>query len=204
MCAAENRLFFAAPGFSGTIAAPLTKPTQVRQTLFQEGGRTVKFARSLAIGVLFLLCFSVLAQAQAPAQGKPPQFIQVTTTNVKPAAVPDYEDYLKKQLAARSKTPGAQMTTVYALTLGGPGNTYLIATPFEKWADREKWPNNLEMLTKVYGQAEANRLLKSVRDATEHQETEVFAYNANASVNAKVFDPPAPFVNIQMNELQTS
>ena len=160
----------------------------------------MSFARSVAVSVLLLLCFTVLAQAQT--QSKPPQFIQVTTVTVEPSGVNDYEDYLKKQIAAREKTPGAQATTVYGVTLGGPGFTYMIVTPFEKWADRERFPNNLQMLTKVYGQAEANRLIKAQRDAIDDQDTEVYAYQVNSSTNPKVFDPPAPFVNLQWTEVR--
>ena len=159
----------------------------------------MRFTRTLVPIVLCLLVFTVLAQAQAPS--KPPQFLQITTVTVRPAAVPDYEDFLKKLNAARDKTPGAQRVMTYAVNLGGPGFRYLLLTPFEKFADREKFPNGGEMLAKVYGQAEANRLQKVQRDSITQQRTEVFAYQADASTNPKAFDPASPFLQLQRNEL---
>jgi hypothetical protein len=160
----------------------------------------MRFLRTLAIAVVLVLVWSIAAQAQA--QTKPAQFVQLTVTTVRPSAINDYEDFLKKQNAARDKTPGSPRVVVYAVNLGGPGFTFYAFTGFEKWADREKFPNGGEMMTKVYGQAEAARLQKIQRDAITQQRSEVFAYNANSSLNPKVNDPPAAFMNLQRNELQ--
>jgi antibiotic biosynthesis monooxygenase (ABM) superfamily enzyme len=153
----------------------------------------------LTIGLVLVLCFAAVVQAQG--QTKPEAFIQVTTVNVKPAMIPDWEDFQKKLNAARNKIPGAPLVSTYVLTLGGPAATYRIISPFEKWANREEWPAVSDTLAKVYGQAEANRMLKTVREATEHQETEVFSYQANASINPKLFDPPAAIVSLVRTEI---
>jgi len=58
------------------------------------------------------------------------------------------------------------------------------------------------MLTKVYGEAEAARLQKLQRDAIVNQRTEVYAYDANASLNPRYVDPPTAFINLQRTELQ--
>jgi hypothetical protein len=155
--------------------------------------------RGLAVGIVLMASSSAVAQAQG--QTKPEALIQVTTVNVKPAMIPEWEDFQKKLNAARNKTPGSPLVSTYALTVGGPAATYRIVSPFEKWADREKWPAVSDTLAKVYGQAEANRLLKTVREATEHQETEVFSYQANASINPKLFDPPAAIVSLVRSEI---
>ena len=57
------------------------------------------------------------------------------------------------------------------------------------------------MLRKVYGDAEAARLQKLQRDAIVNQRSEVYAYDANASLNPKVADPPPAFINLQRTEL---
>ena len=75
------------------------------------------------------------------------------------------EDFLKKLNAARDKTAGAPAALMYGVNLGGPAFTYYALTTFEKFPDREKFPNGRAMLTKVYGEAEANRLLKNEFDA---------------------------------------
>ena len=156
--------------------------------------------RTFAAGIFCVLAFSPLAQAQT--QTKPVQFVQLTVTTIRPAAVADYEDFLKKLNAARDKTPGAPAVLTYAVNLGGPGFTYYAFTGFEKWADRDKFPNFGDMMTKVYGQAEATRLQKVQRDSVTQTGSEVFAYTADASLNPKNNDPPAAFMNLQRNELQ--
>jgi hypothetical protein len=58
-----------------------------------------------------------------------------------------------------------------------------------------------QALVKVYGQAEADRIQKMQRDAIVQVRNEVFAYNANASLNPRAVDPPPAFINLQRNEL---
>jgi hypothetical protein len=159
----------------------------------------MRFARTLAIAVVLVLVFSVVAQGQAPS--RPAQFLQIQVTTIKATAQTDYEDFLKKINAARDKTPGAPAVLTYGVNLGGPAFTYYALTLFEKFADREKFPNGREMLTKVYGQAEANRLLKNEFDSITQRRTDIYAYQADQSTNPKPNDPPAAFMSLQRNEL---
>lgn len=155
--------------------------------------------RCAVVAAIGILGFTGLARAQAPA--KPDQFQQVTTITLRGAAVTEFEDATKKINAARDKTPGAQRVLTYAVNLGGPAFTFVQFTPFEKFADREKWPNGLEMLTKVYGQPEAARIVKTLREAVANQRSEVFAYQADQTTNpAAVVVPPA-FLSLQRTEL---
>src|ERR1051326_1178886 len=159
--------------------------------------------RKLAIAVvLVLVCIVVaLLVVQAQAQNKPVQFLQLTITTVKPSAINDYEEFVKKLNAARAKTPGSPAVEVYAVNLGGPAFSFYTITQWEKWVDRDKFPNGGQMLRKVYGEAEAARLQKLQRDAIVNQRTEVYAYDANASLNPKAADPPPAFINLQRTEL---
>ena len=160
----------------------------------------MRLTRALAIAVVLMLVWGVVAQAQQ--QNKPAQFLQLTITTVRGSAVNDYEEFVKKVNAARDKTPGSPAQVIYAVNLGGPAFTYYTVTQWEKWADRDKFPNFVQMLTKVYSEAETARLQKMQRDAIVQQRTEVFALDAIASLNPKVFDPPAAFINLQRTELQ--
>ena len=163
----------------------------------------MRFPGKLAIAVVLVLVFSVVAllvvQAQTP--NKPAQFLQIQVTTVKATSVNDYEDFLKKLNAARDKTAGAPAALMYGVNLGGPAFTYYAFTTFEKFADREKFPNGRAMLTKVYGEAEANRLLKNEFDAITQRRTEIFAYQADQSTNPKPNEPAAQFLTLQRNEL---
>src|ERR1700757_5313255 len=139
----------------------------------------MRLARALAIAALLALVLGAVAQAQQ--QSKPAQFLQLTITTVRPSGVNDYEEFVKKANAARDKTPGSPAQGVYAVSLGGSPFTYYTVTQWDKWADREKFPNFGQMMTKVYGQAEAARLQKIQRDAIVQLRTEVYALDPNAS-----------------------
>ncbi len=65
--------------------------------------RTLTLA--LVAVVLVVLAWSLVGQGQA--QNKPLQFMQVTVTTVRPSAINDYEEFMKKLNAARDKTPGS-------------------------------------------------------------------------------------------------
>src|SRR5438128_3377116 len=115
--------------------------------------------RTVTIGiaavVLVVLAWSLVAQTQA--QNKPSQFLQLTITTVKPSAINDYEEFVKKLNAARDKTPGSPAVSVYAVNLGGPAFQFYTITQWEKWADREKYPNDEKMLIKSVADAERAR-----------------------------------------------
>jgi hypothetical protein len=155
--------------------------------------------RILAIAVVLVLMWSFVAQAQA--QNKPAQFLQLTVVTVRPSAIDNYVEAQKKVIAALDKTPGAPAQTAYAVNLGGPAFTFYNIVQWEKWADREKFPNVGQALVKVYGQAEADRIQKTQRDAIVQVRNEVFGYNSNASLNPRAVDPPPAFINLQRNEL---
>src|SRR5438093_12617104 len=84
--------------------------------------------------VLVVLAWSLVAQTQA--QNKPAQFLQLTITTVKPSAINDYKEFVKKLNAARDKTPGSLAVSVYAVNLEGPAFTLYTLTESEKCADR--------------------------------------------------------------------
>ena len=161
-------------------------------------GRALGIAVAV-VAVLILLGWTLMSHAQA--QSKPAQFLQLTITTVKPSAITDYEDTLKKVNAARDKMPGSPAQLVYAVNMGGAGFTFYTITTWEKWADREKFPNVGQALAKILGQAEADRLGKVARDSIVQTRSEVFAYDANASLNPKAADAPSAFINLQRTEL---
>src|SRR5436305_15000666 len=115
--------------------------------------------RTVTIGivavVLVVLAWSLVAQTQA--QNKPAQFLQLTITTVKPSAINDYEEFVKKLNAARDKTPGSPAVSVYAVNLGGPAFTFYTVSECESWAEREKFPNGGQILRQLYGDADAAR-----------------------------------------------
>jgi len=86
----------------------------------------MRLARALAIAVVLMLVWGVVAQAQQ--QNRPAQLLQLTITTVRGSAVNDYEEFVKKVNAARDKTPGSPAQVIYGVNLGGPAFTYYTVT----------------------------------------------------------------------------
>src|SRR5262245_9048013 len=121
-------------------ASPKHLPNTQRRSLRKgESMRLRTLAIAVVAVVVVVLAWSLVAQTQS--QNKPPQFVQLTITTVKPSAINDYEEFVKKLNAARDKTPGSPSVSVYAVNLGGPAFTFYTVTQWEKWADRDKFPN---------------------------------------------------------------
>ncbi len=156
-------------------------------------------AFALSLPLLFGLTSRVAAQAQS---GQPAEFLQVITTTVRPGAVSDYEDFVKKIVAGANKVGAAQRWFVYGVSLGGPGFTYNVALPFNDWGEVDAWTSVAQVLFKAYGEAEGARILRAGRASIERSETAVYRLLPDLSTRPKVFDPPAPFIQLFVTEVE--
>ena len=155
-----------------------------------------------------LLCviaaFVLLSTPLARAQGAAPRFQQVVEISVKPGQELVFENYIKKLVAAADKA-GAKMTwTTYVVSLGKPGATYRVALSFNSWADRDGWTTIPAMLTKAFGQPEAERLLKEGGSASTQSVSEVWENLPDLSANAGGAPGATPpnFVRVQITRVQ--
>ncbi len=93
---------------------------------------------------------SVLAQAR---------FQQTVEVKVKPGHERAYESYLKKVIEAADKIKSPLGWNTFFVAVGKQSPTYRVALSFDKWADRDRWPNGpQEMLAKAFGEQEASRI----------------------------------------------
>jgi len=150
----------------------------------------------------FVAAFLFAIALPVVAQNEPTQFIQIITTTVRPNAVTDYEDYVKKIIAGASKIGAPQRVVAYQVGVGGPSFTYNFVIPFNKWEEMDSWPSIPQILTRAYGDAEGARILKSGRDAIEHTESAVYRTQKNLSTRPRFNDPPAPFVMVVRTEIE--
>jgi hypothetical protein len=120
----------------------------------------LSFASCLAVTTL------LVAQSSAPPAAPPFAFVNVTTLTVKPAAVPDFESYVKRVNAGAAKI-GVRQANWYAMGRGGPGFTYVVAVRFAKWSELDERPSVIEILNKAYGETEAARIQAGGRAAIE-------------------------------------
>jgi hypothetical protein len=152
----------------------------------------VKEASRLALGFAGLILFSALGQAQPQ-----PGYVHTILVTVKPTALPEFEDYVKKIMAAATKVGAPQIFYATQLQTGGPQFTYLFASPFSSYEEMEKWPPIPEMLLKAHGDVEGGKILKAGRATIESSETWVSRTQADLSTNPGPLDPPStPIVRL--------
>lgn len=152
----------------------------------------------LALSLSLLPALAPPSAAQAP----PTEFLQVVTVNVKPEAIADYEDYVKKIVAATGKTTGSPRVVGYQVVLGGPGATYFFVLPFNKWAEIDGWSSIPRILTAAYGEAEAARILQAGRAATARSESAVYRLLPDLSTRPRTFDPPRAYALLVRTEVE--
>ncbi len=104
----------------------------------------------LVSGLTFATMTNVLAQDR---------FEQMVEVKVKPSYEQSYESYLKKVIEAANKIESPLGWNTFFVVVGKQSPTYRIALSFDKWADRDQWPNGpQEMLVQAFGEKEASRI----------------------------------------------
>ena len=159
--------------------------------------------RPRALALSLPLCFGLTSLAVTQGQpGQPGEFIDVLITTVRPGAVSEYEDFVRKILAGANKIDAAQRWSTYQVSLGGPGYTYEVGLPFTKWGEVDAWTSVSQILSKAYGEAEGAKILRAGRASVERSETEVYRLLPDLSTRPKVFDPPAAFLQVFITDVE--
>ena len=105
---------------------------------------------ALALSVPLLLGLPRATTAQSPG-AKPSEYLYVVTITVKPGGVPAYESFTKKIVAGAEKIGAAQHWMAWMVNIGGPGRTFDIVLPFDKWSEVDGWTFVPQVLIKAYG-----------------------------------------------------
>jgi len=109
-----------------------------------------------------------------------PAYAQLIRTTVKPEGVTDYNEYVTKLKTAQEQTPN-HPTAIRIATVQGPAFVFSTVQYFNKFAERDSWPNPGDVLRKSVGEAEATRLTESSGRAIAHRETWTIRYRADLS-----------------------
>lgn len=149
----------------------------------------------------FVVSLSLMLAGLAAAQPQPVQFVEVVSTTVKPAAATDYEDFVKKIMAALTKTGAPQRVFGHQVILGGSPYTYEFVLPFSTWGEMDSWSAIPQTLAKAYGDIEAAKIIKAGRAAVESQRTEIYRLRAELSTRPTMSETPAAFLYITRNEI---
>lgn len=135
------------------------------------------------VGVACVLGLFVPVAAQAPS---PAQYVTVVTIQVKPAAVPDFEDYLKKVQAAGLKIGLKARADTYQVIQGGSPFQYDIVSGFATLEDLGAVPPVAVQLTRAHGETEAGKIMRAGRATIESVEFTTLQYQADLSTKPRL------------------
>ncbi len=135
-------------------------------------------------GFKFLALAVVCLVVTAPsASSQPLKYLEVVTISVRPGAVPQFEDYVKKIVEAANKVGVADTWTTYQVELGLHGNTYSVTLQFDKWAERDAWTPYPEYLAEAFGDSEAAKIMRAGEATIQSLDTIVLQTLPELSVN---------------------
>ena len=135
------------------------------------------------VGFAYVLGLFVPAAAQTPA---PAQYVTVATIRVKPAAVADFEDYLKKLNAAALKIGLKVRADTYQVIQGGSPFQYNVVSGFATLAELGAVPPVPAILTKAHGDIEGGKIMRAGRTAIDSVEFNTLQYQADISTKPRL------------------
>jgi hypothetical protein len=161
----------------------------------------MRWSRALTLSLPLCAGWPALAQAQTPA-AQPSEFIHVITATVRADAIGQFETFQKRIKAAAEKVGATQRWTTSSVILGGPGRTFNIVLPFNKWSEVDGWMTVPQMLMKAFGEAEGRKMLLAGIASMEKSETAVYRLLPDLSTRPRAFDPPPAYVHLIVTEVE--
>jgi hypothetical protein len=161
----------------------------------------MRWSRALTLSLPLCAGWPALAQAQTQA-AQPSEFIHVITVTARADAIGEHETYQKRIKAAAEKIGAPQPWTTFNVIMGGPGRTYNIVLPFNKWSEVDGWMNVREMLVKAFGEAEGMKILRAGVAATERTETAVYRLLPDLSTRPRAFNQPPAYFHVIVTEVE--
>lgn len=156
---------------------------------------------ALALSLPCVLGSPATALGQSAA-AQPSEYLHVISVTVKPGGVPAYESFTRKIAAGAEKVGAAQHWRTFMVMIGGPGRTFNIVLPFNKWSEVDGWTPVPQILTKAYGQAEAKRIMAEGSAVTEHSETSVLRLLPGLSVRPEAFNAQTGYIHLFVTEVE--
>lgn len=154
--------------------------------------------RKTTVALVFLTVLAIAGGAFAQMPGQHIQFVEI---NVKAGAEGQFEEYIKKIIEAADKVGAPQGWIFAQAALGASSPTYYVVLQFDKWSERDSWDQIPQLLTKAFGEAEAEKLMKVGGDATWGNETRVYSLDEERSWNLDK-NAPAPYYTIMRGKVK--
>lgn len=162
--------------------------------------RSTRLALLTAVAIASIAAPAGLRAQQPAAAEGPAGFLQVTAVTVSPAGVLDFEEYVKKAVAATAKVSGRPVQA-YQPMYGNP-NVYYFVVSLTAGKDLDSQPTVPQALMKTYGEAEGARLLKAGRAVIESIVIERHNTVRRISTNLRPGGKPSRFYQVMRTEVR--
>lgn len=152
------------------------------------------------IACVLVLVSATTLLAPVAAQNPTPEYIAVTTATIHPGRYAEFEDYIKKLVAAAAKIGNKTRVDAYQFVQGASIYQYDFASGFPSLAALDNEPGTQALLTKAYGEAEGRKILTAGRAAIQNATTQVLRLRQEFS--SKVRDATeSPFFQLVRVEI---
>jgi len=151
----------------------------------QEGGRALRVGRT-SIESTQTEVFRLVPDLSTKPKvyDPPPAYLKVFRTEVKPEMTHEWEQLIRRYKAASEQVAEAP-TAIRRVSVEGKGSVYLTSSPYMKGAERDAWPEFVDILKKVYGEDEARNLDARRRACIERSETFILKFRPDLSYMGK-------------------
>jgi hypothetical protein len=147
----------------------------------EEEAAKIQRMRTASVLHVETMVFERVDRLSTVTEVRPPtKFVSIAEMHVKPSKVVAFQLLLGKGKAAREKAPDAPPYSVGRVALGN-AHTYVMATGFDSFAERDKWPDTLELMGKAYGEEEARQMLKTYLDSIESRRDYIAIFRPDLS-----------------------
>lgn len=145
-----------------------------------------------------LACVPALLTPVAAQAPPPAEYVSVAVVKVRPAAVADFEDYLKKLNAAALKIGLKVRADTYQVVQGGSPFEYNVVSGYPTLTELGATPAVPAILTKALGDAEGAKVMRAGRSTIESVEFTTLRYLADISTKPRLPAASAFFQLVQV------
>lgn len=164
--------------------------------------------RRVAIASVIAASVIALPGAQSPTGPRPVEppfgFIESTIREAIPGRQGAIEDFYLKLRAAEAKLGVPGLTDVYVVEHGGAGLRYRSFRRLRSWAtlDTRLQDSTIETLTKAYGEAEQQRLVLALQEASASVVTEILRVLPGRSTWRDNDGQPWPYIEVRRTKVR--
>ncbi|MEX2271048.1 MAG: hypothetical protein WD690_06235 [Vicinamibacterales bacterium] len=133
-------------------------------------------------------------------QAKPPAFLHVTTVEVKPSMVVEYERYASQIADGAVKIGLPQQVSAYQVVLGASPYTYVYVAPLMSWADPEAFMTGPQIVDKAFGAAGA-RMTQAGRASVAATDIGIHRFRPDLSTNFSLPAESPAFASLVRTQL---